>query len=101
MDRSKFYHTITVRGTQELDFLNTNMSTFKMKYTPGYHRVTEAELGRFDLISFRMYGTHIYWWIICVANQIRNPFTDLEVGQILTIPSLLDIHDWYRRYKIR
>jgi hypothetical protein len=101
MNRSRFYNTVTVNGTVELDLIDNSLSAFQMKRTPGYHRVSEEEIARPDLISYRLYGTHVYWWIICLVNAMSNPLMDLEVGDVLTIPNLLDIHDFYRRYKVR
>jgi len=51
-----------------------------------FHRVTEAEVRRIDLISYRYYGDVRLWWIIAEANNITDP-TYLTPGRILRIPS--------------
>lgn len=42
--------------------------------------------GRPDLISNNLYGTPKYWWIICVANNISDPFEQLIAGKKIKIP---------------
>jgi len=44
--------------------------------------------GRPDLISADVYGTPYYWWVICVANNIRDSFEQLEAGKLIRIPRL-------------
>ena len=39
----------------------------------------------FDNISFKFYNTPSLWWVICIVNNIVNPFEELESGQILRI----------------
>jgi len=29
-----------------------------------------------DYVSYKIYGVPDYWWVICVFNNIRNPFND-------------------------
>jgi|TARA_R100000482_G_C5122625_1_gene146682 hypothetical protein len=42
--------------------------------------------GRPDLISYHIYGTTENWWIICVANDILDPFEDLKAGNKIRLP---------------
>lgn len=42
--------------------------------------------GRADLLSYSAYGTVSYWWLICLANEIRNPFEELTTGKQIRIP---------------
>ncbi len=101
MDRTKFFNTAIVNGIKELDFLYNTLSSFTLDHVPGRYRVTASGVGRPDLISYINYDTPKYWWIICVVNLIDNPLEDIEEGDILKIPSLLDIHQFFRRYKLR
>ena len=42
--------------------------------------------GRADLLSYEAYGTVSYWWLICLANNITNPFEELTSGKQIKIP---------------
>tara|TARA_R110002012_G_scaffold313996_3_gene526289 strand:+ start:1044 stop:1334 length:291 start_codon:yes stop_codon:yes gene_type:complete len=42
--------------------------------------------GRPDLISYSLYGTTSNWWIICVVNDIFDPFEELIAGKKIKIP---------------
>ena len=101
MDRTKFFNIATVGGINELDYLDHPLSSFEIVHTPVYYKTDEHDVGRPDLISFELYRTVKYWWIICLVNNIVNPFTDIVVGSILLIPHLADIYDFYKKFKVR
>jgi hypothetical protein len=101
MDRTKFYEEALVFDKKEYDFLVTNITNFKMTYPPLYYRVNTTDLMRPDMISFNVYGTVKYWWLLMFVNGIFDPFNDLSAGQRLTIPNILDIYDFYKRYAKR
>ena len=101
MNRTNFYTVVTVDGTQELDFLWNPLSAFLMDYEPTYYRVTAVDGMRPDLISYKVYGTVRFWWVICLVNQIDSPLTDIQPGSILTIPSKVDIINFQRKYRVR
>jgi len=42
--------------------------------------------GRPDLISYHAYGIVDYWWVVCVANNIIDPFEQLKEGKQIKIP---------------
>lgn len=101
MDRTKFYSKVIVNGIEEPDYLNRALGSFVMNHTPTYYRVDESDVSRPDLISYTNYRTVAYWWIICLVNKIQNPLTEIEAGDILTIPHLSDIYIFYKRYRVR
>lgn len=101
MHRTDFFHSQTVDGVDELDFLWNPLSKFSMSYAPTYYRVVEADRMRPDRISFAVYGTVEFWWIICLVNEIVNPLSDLETGQVLIIPDKLDIYAFQRKFRVR
>jgi hypothetical protein len=101
-NRTNFYNIVTVNGTQEFDYLQNNLSFFNMTYPVSYYQVTDADLMRPDMISYKNYNGSIdYWWIIMYVNDIDNPFSDLISGNILTIPNILDIINFVRNYQVR
>lgn len=50
------------------------------------HKVIKNET--FDSISLTYYNTPLYYWVIMDFNDIQDPFTFLEEGQELRIPTL-------------
>lgn len=48
--------------------------------------ITAVDLQRLDLIAHRFYGDSRLWWAIALVNKIKNPLTDLTIGQVLMIP---------------
>lgn len=42
--------------------------------------------GRPDLIADKVYGSSSLWWVICVANNISDPFEELKAGNQIILP---------------
>ncbi len=101
MNRTKFFKKLTVNGVEELDYLWNTLSSFKMNHTKGYYRIRGDEVGQPDLISYRIYGTERYWWIICLVNQINSPLTDIVEGSVIELPDVRDIYDFYQNFANR
>jgi len=101
MNRTKFYSKTVVDSVDELDLLHNNLSEFDMNHEKAYYRVTVADIVRPDMISYNCYGTVRYWWIICYVNDVFNPFEELVVGMMLEIPNILDIYDFYKKWRVR
>lgn len=47
--------------------------------------ITKAD--RIDLISNKFYGTPQLWWVIALANNMRNISTDFRPGREIVVPS--------------
>ena len=49
---------------------------------------------RMDLLSYDLYGTSNYWWIIAMINrnQIQDPIRDLKSGMTIQVLSKADIN---------
>ncbi|MBX9838820.1 MAG: baseplate wedge protein 53 [Silvanigrellaceae bacterium] len=45
-------------------------------------------VNRPDNVAFDNYGNAKYWWVIAMANDIRNPFIDFNLGRKIKIPDL-------------
>ena len=101
MDRTLFFQKEVVDGIKELDFMNNNLTGFVLARNPLYYRVVQGDMQVPDLISYKVYGEERFWWVICLANNVYNIPTDLVVGQLLTIPNILDIYDFFRAYRKR
>ena len=39
-------------------------------------------------ISYEYYSTTRLWWLICRANNIKNPLDDLVGGTIISVPKM-------------
>lgn len=50
--------------------------------------VKQEDILRPDLISFKAYQTPDLWWVILEYNNIQDPLFELQVGQILKIPTI-------------
>lgn len=101
MDRTKFYKVQTVDGVDQLDFLWNNLSNFSPVYEGGLYRVRERDKGRPDLISYYTYGDVGYWWMVCFMNAIDDPFNQMNTADLLTIPNVVDIIEFYRKFRLR
>jgi len=101
MKRTRFYKSFTIDGVRELDFLYNSLSTFPMVYAPGYYRVVDSDIPDAGLISYKVYGTVDFWWILLLVNNIDNPFTELTPGLLLTIPHKLDIYSFQKKFKVQ
>jgi hypothetical protein len=42
---------------------------------------------RLDLISAVFYGQSRYWWLLAQYNNILDPFSEVEAGRVLFIPT--------------
>ena len=72
----------------EYDLPQSN--TLKTNYVYDTVTVMAKESGRLDLVSYRVYNTPVYWWLIARFNGIINPETAVA-GTRLKIPKLQEI----------
>jgi len=101
MERTNFYTKTTVNGNEEYDHLYNSLSRFTMNYPIQYYRIEDGDVLRPDLISYTAYGTVKYWWLLCFVNNIQDPFNDIIVGDLIKIPHVLDIYEFYKKYSLR
>lgn len=57
-----------------------------------YITVTDPVENRLDIISCRYYKSPIMWWVIAIANNIIDPFTEIPTGTVLRIPELTSVY---------
>jgi hypothetical protein len=53
-----------------------------------YLTIESGEEGRWDLLSYKAYNTVFYWWLICLANDVTNPWIVIPAGNTIRIPYL-------------
>ncbi len=76
------------------DVLDSNfLATLKELKTSGEFLVTKDEQ-RIDIISYRIYGTTKYWWILLEFNDIVDQFT-IKVGDLIKFFDLTDLEKKY------
>lgn len=105
-NRSNFIKTVN----GEKDFLLNSFSKFVWKRPFKNYRLVYEDYMRPDLISQKNYGTIDYWWIILLVNPtIEDIWNDMAItidqetdyptalipGEMISIPSILDIQDFY------
>lgn len=56
--------------------------------------VNDMEQNTPDLIAYGYYGDERLFWIICLANRIMDPFTELPVGTKLFIPDFAAVQEY-------
>lgn len=65
--------------------------TSYLKNTTVYTSYEVQRGDTFDSIALEFYNNPTLYWIICSFNRIQDPFTELEEGQVLKIPSISNI----------
>lgn len=64
-----------------------------------WYEVTLTDYKRLDLIAFDFYGNVNLWWVIAQVNDIMDPWTDLEPGDLIRIPRPTHIYDALREHR--
>jgi len=59
--------------------------------------VRQHHLLRIDLLSYDVYSSSYYWWLLADRNDIIDVGTELYIGRILQVPSLSDYFDFYNK----
>jgi len=92
-----YYQIVQVLDKYEYDFLQGGIPKFKSYITrdPTYVTFASKYVGRLDLLSYKVYGTPYLWWVIALANDIMDPFDQTAVGNLLMIPDIADVYDFY------
>lgn len=93
--RTNFCNKSNINGTIECDLPFNDFNKFKFKRPSSFLTINKKYEMRPDLISFDVYGTVNYWWIICKVNDIDNVYEDMTIGKSIQIPAIGDIEDFY------
>ena len=74
------------------DFLNASYIPAIFQLPTSKTIVLSAKyVGYPDLLSYDVYGTVDYWWILCMMNGIVDIYTDMTAGMTWNIPAMADI----------
>lgn len=66
--------------------------------THGKYIVSSFEVGRLDSISYKIYGSTQFWWILLLYNGYSS-VDEVTVGTSLNYPSLLSLENLVFRLK--
>lgn len=113
MISKEFFINTTIEDVERFDFSKfmklengafdpmTSNVLRELKNLPLGGRIrVEGKDNRPDLISFDVYGTTQYYWVIMVYNGLQS-FTDVKHGMELTYPSLNSLDDYFFNLKVR
>lgn len=81
------------------DLTTINWDSFRFKRQYKKHRLTEVETNKFYLVLTKYYADFFFEDILYFINNIADP-TDLQVGQLIKIPDILDIQEFIQEQKI-
>ena len=75
----------------EFYYYNINKSIYIKDFenmSPSFFTTYEVQVGdTWTNISYKLYGTHELWWLVCKTNGIINPTEHPKQDQILKILS--------------
>jgi len=89
-DMSKFMYFDGTVFDVLMSFVVRKLKGFKVT---GYYEVTGEE-GRPDLVSYKIYGRTMFWWMIMIYNELSDP-DQITLGLRLKYPSQDEIEDLY------
>lgn len=96
--RSKFMNSVDV-GTTELDLVSNDLSRYEFRYPTTSYRVTDNDIARPDRISYRLYETQEYWWLLMKYNNIDDVWNELYGGLVLQVPDRRDFDEYLSKYR--
>lgn len=96
--RKNLYSVVQGSNYGELDLYSECAKDYKTAWViEAYYTINDSDIARPDRIATKVWdGSGIMmWWIILIANNILDPFNDLQAGMVLKIPSEQSCRDFY------
>lgn len=90
-----------IEGILEQDMLNNNWELFEIKRPQTFFTISRSYIQRPELLSIKLYKKMSYWWIIAKHNKIDDWWNDIEIEDVIEVPDIRDIEDWYSAVRIR
>jgi hypothetical protein len=94
-NRTDFYTKHNINNINENDLVTNAFKDFKMNFEFNFYTLKAVDVRRFDILSLRFYRTDKYWWILAKVNNIDDLWNDASAGDVLKIPDVRDIEDYY------
>lgn len=82
------------KTTDEILLSTRDIEMIPYKHSDIFHTVKINEIGRLDLIAYTYYKNPLLWWVIAQANDIYDPFKDMQLGMSLRIPLLETLYGY-------
>lgn len=76
------------------DPLTSNFIRELLNLQPQGQYTVQGEDNRPDLLSYKIYGSTQYWWILLSYNNILE-FDNISTGDTISYPSLGDLENLY------
>lgn len=87
-DRYRDCKQLLDKETGEVLLATRDIKDIPVKSSDIYHSVKSNEVNRLDLLAHVYYKNPLLWWVIAQANNIYDPYADIEPGTILRIPDI-------------
>ena len=103
-DRAQYYSKVKPLNTEELDLLSFDWLKFKEFIEDKevtVRTVRQDEIYNLPLISYRVYGSTHMWWIIAMASDVIDPFSEVTIGKELIVPAVTDVESYIQSLRAR
>jgi len=98
-NRSNFYPKTEYDNKISYDFLGGTIANFKIKRPVTYYTIRYEDIGRPDLLSYKLYSKVNYWYLLSYVNDIADWWYDVEQNDVIRVPNVKDIEDWFMENK--
>ncbi len=85
--RTNFLKDVEVDDIVQKDMSSMNFGDFDFGPV-SYYKCTQFDIGRPDLISYKIYGTTNYWWFLMWFNGVSDAWNDIRENMLIAFPSL-------------
>lgn len=91
---SRYTNGLFTTGSNNRDFMLLRKTLVMPESDQDSFVIVEGHfVQRLDLLSQRVYDRPDLGWVIMDVNNIVQPLFDLQVGQVLRVPPLLNVLD--------
>jgi|TARA_R110001592_G_scaffold65278_1_gene200451 hypothetical protein len=94
--RGSFSEMNIVNGVNEVDMPMNGFNTQVFNLKPTLYQVTESDIQRPEMISYKVYNSMDMWWLLMKYNKVEDIWNDLFVGMVLEVPPKKELEAYYR-----
>lgn len=87
---SRYTATRVIENGSKSYYESPNKTDIPESEADVYVTTDKTNENRLDIISNKVYGTPLQWWVIALANNIHDPF-EISLGTTLRIPNISSI----------
>lgn len=90
--RTNYLSDVEVDDVIQKDMSSMNFGDFD--WGPiAYYQCSQFDIGRPDLISYKIYGTTNYWWFLMWFNGVADVWNDLREKMVIAYPDLTIVRE--------